>query len=343
MAVGVVLGASLTLALVFAGYGIWALLAGVAAQLATRWVLQFWALRSLFPGIGFGISWPGLRAARNYIGLSGLVLIGQIAFVVDSQWDRIVLARFVGPASVASFAVGTIIVLGAQQLVFIALAPILPAVSELRNRDNDAMEDAYSVLSRMGAVAIALLLGGIFTLGPAFINLWLGPRFALAGVAVRLFSLACAIGMLGSAVASRAVGLRRHRIVAVAATCNIFVNGVLSYALASTIGFKGPLIGSIVGSTVNVVVLSLVLWRRYRERWVLPRFWAPLFGVAVAALTILTGLDQPTTWLRFGATALLLGIVLAVGALAAERLPVRTLLAHRSTVVGPYGESPQAP
>jgi O-antigen/teichoic acid export membrane protein len=331
LAAGVLTGFGTTLGLAYAGFGLWALLLGSSTQLATRWALQLWALRRVLPGLGFGMVWPGIRVASGYLFLSSLVFFNQLAFVVDSQWDRVVLARFVGAASVTFFSLGTTLVLGAQQVALIPLLPILAAVSELRRRDLDAVESTFSLLAGLGAAALTVLLGTAFVAGPAFITLWLGPGFGLAGTAVRLFAAACAINLLGAAIALRGIASGFHSVAAVSSISNIAVNGVASFALAATIGFEGPLIGSLAGSTVGLLVLCFLLWRRTHERWVIPRLAGPAFGVAVAALTVTTGLDHPKTWLELCALVAVEALVLFTGALVVERVPLQALFARAST------------
>jgi hypothetical protein len=55
-----------------------------------------------------GTAWRGL------IALSGMALLSQISDVVDSQWDKVLLSRYVGSTAVAGFQVGTSLALQAK-------------------------------------------------------------------------------------------------------------------------------------------------------------------------------------------------------------------------------------
>ena len=50
--------------------------------------------------------------------------------MVDGQWDKLVLSRYAGPDAVASFQVGTLLVMQAKMLAILPLTPILAAVAD---------------------------------------------------------------------------------------------------------------------------------------------------------------------------------------------------------------------
>lgn len=324
--VGFVAGAGTMIGLAAAGLGLWALFLGAMAQYLVRWTIQFSILHRLMPELGFGATWPGAAAVRGYLTLSSLVLLSQLGDVIDSQWDKIVLARFLGPSSVAFFAAGTLLVTQAKAVIVIPLSPILAATSELHQRDQAALDRAYSLLSATASVVSTVLLTGAFVLGPAFVRLWLGPDFSLAGVAVRFFAVAVAINLMNAAASFRCIGVGWHRLVAASALTNILVNGVLSFILAARIGFNGPLIGSIVGNASGVALFQVLLWRRTRASWTVPRYRGIIAAIAVSAAVMLFGFDHPTTWPTLAATALTAGLILAAVTAIAERLSIRALV-----------------
>jgi len=334
---GLVPGTALLILLALNGFGLWALFFGAAAQAVTRWAVQWVVLVRLMPELGFGLAWPGAAALRSYLGLSTLIVVIQASDVIDSQWDKIVLARYVGPASVAFFSVAVLLLLQAKAVIVIPLSPILAAVAELQNRDRVALERTFTLLSRVAAVVGTTVLAGFFALGPAFIRLWLGPNFNQTGTAIRLFTIALALNLIPAAVALRCIALGWHRVAAASAVSNIAVNGVASFVLASTIGFVGPLIGSIAGNATGACVLYVLVARRTRASWLIPRLRAPLIGAVLALIIVTTGLDSPHTWPAFAATTTVLGVLLIVGGTAVERLPLR-LLFNTGAVAGASAE-----
>jgi O-antigen/teichoic acid export membrane protein len=330
MIIGIAPGTAVMLGLAYAGLGLWALFLGTLATVATRWIVQSIAMHTLLPGIHFRIAFPHGAAARGFLSLSALVFLSQLSDVVDSQWDKVVLAHFVGAASVAYFAVATSLLLQLKLVAALPLTPVIAAVAELREKDAAALERTYSLLARLTAALSATLFAAVFVMGPAFFRIWLGPEFTTAGLAVRLFAVAVAINLINAAAAFRCFGLGWHRIPAASALSNILVNGVLSFVLAARIGFVGPFIGSIAGNAAGALVFYALLWRRTRDRWTIPRLLAPTVAAGIAALTILLGLDQPSNWINLIASSALLVLAMAVVTTLVERLPIASLL-RRST------------
>ena len=328
-AVAVPLGAVLTIAGIVAGWGIWAMLVGALGELLLLFGWQYLRLRRLLPALRPCLVRMSGGATRAYLALSGLVLVAQLSDVFDSQWDKLVLSHFVGSAAVASFQVGTSLVLQGKALVVVPLAPLLAAVAELRHHDRARMEVYFRHLAKAGMVLAAVILGGIFVFAPSFVHLWLGSDVAAAGGAARLFAVASMIGMLGTPLSFRAWGEGWHTLVAATAIVNMVVNGVLSLLGTMWFGFNGPLYGSIAGNLAGTVAFLVLVRRRLGSRWTPLPLRAVGIGVAAAALALATGIDRVASWptllLAAGAWVLVVG----GGAIAAERLPLSALRPSR--------------
>lgn len=331
-AFAVPLGAALTVGGILAGWGVWAMLAGAFGELVLIFGWQYLRLRRLLPALRPRLIRMTGAATRAYLALSGLVLVGQLSDVVDSQWDKLVLSHFVGSAAVASFQVGTSLVLQGKALVVVPLAPLLVVIAELRHRDDARMEGYFQLLAKLGTVLAAVVLGGIFLFAPSFVRLWLGPEMAPAGGAARLFAVASVIGMFGAPYGFRAIGEGWHRLVAVASLLNIIVNGALSVLFTIWFGFNGPLYGSIAGNIVSTVVLLALVRRRLASGWTRPPVRALAIGILVAAAAIALGLDRVSSWPALTVMAAAWTCVVGGVGIAAERLPVAGTLRRRLAV-----------
>lgn len=330
-AVAVPLGAAFTVAGILAGWGIWAMLAGALGELLVLIGWQILRLRQLLPALRPRLVRMSGPAIRAYLALSGLVLIGQLSDVVDSQWDKLVLSHFVGPAAVASFQVGTSLVHQAKALVVVPLAPLLVVIAELRHSDEARMEGYFKLLAKVGMVLAATVLGGVYVFAPSFVALWLGPEMAPAGGAARLFAIASLFGAVMAPLAFRALGEGRHRLVAVSAIVNIVINGTSSFFCTAWFGFNGPLYGSIAGNVVGTGVFLVLLRRRLgRERTLTP-LRALSVGLGAAAIAVVFGLDQASTWPALAMGAFLWTVAVGGVGILVERVPVIELVRKRSS------------
>lgn len=318
-------GAAITIAAVTAGWGIWALFAGSAAQLLVLFGVEWAGVRRLVPALTPRFTRLAKGTARAYLALSGLALLSQISDVVDSQWDKLVISHFVGSGAVTSFQVGTSVVLQGKAIALLPLAPLLVAIAELRHREDDRLESLYRLLSKASFVLGAVILSGTFVFAPAFLQLWLGDAGAAAGGPARLFAVAATLNLMSAPFALRAFGEGWHAVAAVSALVNMVLNGVLSLLLTMAIGLNGALYGSIIGTAAGVVVLLVLMRQKMGARWVGPPLRALSIGAVAAAALVWLGLDSPGSWAALGVAVAGTATVVAVASTFAERLPVAAL------------------
>ncbi len=318
--------AAVTVVGVVAGWGLWALFAGSAAQMAVTFASEQAGIRRLVPALRPRLVVVSGRGARAFLALSGLALLSQVSDVVDSQWDKLVLSHFVGSSAVASFQIGTSLVLQAKALALLPLAPLLAATSELRRRDQARMESLQTLLGKAGMILAAAVLGGVFVYAPSFIQLWLGPVDGSSATAARLFVVAVALNLVSAPLAFRAFGEGWHKVAAAGSVVNMVVNGALSLVLTVAIGFNGALYGSIAGNLAGTAVFLVLMHRRLGPRWTGPPLRALAVGCAAVGVMVATGLDRAGSWPVLCLSALaFVAAVLSAGAVV-ERLPVRRLL-----------------
>ncbi|MDP1793497.1 MAG: oligosaccharide flippase family protein, partial [Acidimicrobiales bacterium] len=221
IATAVPAAAAATVLGVLAGWGLWALVVGSATQLAVQFLFQAIAARRLLPELRFGVGGLGNRAWQAYLGLSGLAFVSQISEVVDAQWDKLIISRYVGSAAVTSFQVGTSLVIQAKVLVVLPLAPMLVAIAELRHQDPDRLDALCRRLSRTSFVLGGAVFGAIFVFAPAFIRLWLGSEYTTAGDVARLFAVAGLCNLVSAPLGFRAFGEGLHGLAAIGSLVNI--------------------------------------------------------------------------------------------------------------------------
>jgi O-antigen/teichoic acid export membrane protein len=331
MMLSVPASAVVTLVGVSVGWGLWALFLGTLAALAVSVVWNRVGIRRLVPGLRPRLVSLTGPVVKGYLALSGLALLSQVSDVVDSQWDKVVLSRYVGSAAVASFQVGTSLVLQGKALALLPLAPLLVAIAELRQRDRVRMEALFDLMARAGMVLAAVVLGAIFVFAPAFVRLWLGGGAAVtgAGNAARLFTLAVALNLLSAPLAVRAFGEGWHTLAAAGSAANMVVNAGLSLVLTMVVGFNGALYGSIAGNLVGTAVFFLLMRLRMGHRWAPPPCRALLVGTAGAAVASLVGLGRVGSWPTLVAVGAGYVAIVGIACVRAERLPLVEILSGR--------------
>jgi len=331
MMLSVLASAAVTVAAVSAGWGLWALFAGSVGGLIVAGAWNAAGTRRLVPDLRLRLVALSGPMVKGYLALSGLALLSQVGDVVDSQWDKIVLSRYVGSTAVTSFQIGTSLVLQGKALALLPLAPLLVAIAELRRRDPGRMETLFSLMNRAAMVLGAVVLGAVFVFAPVFIRLWLGGDASAAGAvgAARLFTVAVALNLISAPLAFRAFGEGWHALAAIGSGVNMLVNGVLSFMLTMAIGFNGALYGSIAGNLAGTAAFFLLMRRRMGDRWVAPPLRGLTLGGAIAGAALLAGAAGIRTWPGFLAAGAVYVVVAGLACARAERVRITGLLSAR--------------
>ena len=326
-AVGLPVGSVATLIGANQGLGLWTFFLGAGLGLAAESMVHLVLVRRLLPELRFRPSRGSSVVVRPFLTLSGLALFTQIGDIVDSQWDKLVITRIVGPAAVANFHLGTTLVRQVRAFVLLPLAPLLVAVAEREGGRRGETDKLVSLMSRATLALASVLLPLAVILANPFVELWLGDGYGVAAQSAQLFCVAVYISVLSAPLAYVVIGLRMHRLAAMSAATNIVMNGVASLILTLRFGVLGALYGSIAGATCG----SLVLARSFSRVPDRPRHLVPwrsmLLALGGAALAVWGDYGRlAETWPALVGCALGYAVVVGAACVAVERLPVRELL-----------------
>ena len=143
--VGLLAGTMVLLVGLTQGWSVWSLFAGAATQDVVAIGVQALGVRRLLPRLRFRIQAVPAVALRSFVALSGMALVSQLSDVVDSQWDKVMLSRYVGAGAVAGFQIGTTLTLQAKAVALLPVLPLLAAMAELRRGDRGRAERLFHV------------------------------------------------------------------------------------------------------------------------------------------------------------------------------------------------------
>jgi O-antigen/teichoic acid export membrane protein len=243
------LSTTLTIVLVFAGFGLYALAAGWAATQLLAAPLMFLRLRRCFPGaLPRGLPHLTREAARRKLAGGFWVSIGQIAVVLLAGTDVLIIGRLLGPAAVVPYAcTGKLVSVLSNQPQMLAQMAI-PALSQLRGgaapgqlaRVCAALSQAMLLLS--GAVVCLVL-----TVNRGFVGWWVGAE-QFGGFALTLSVLLVMIlRHWNLTVGIMLFSCGGERRLAVTALFDGLVTVISSVVLTKWLGLVGAPLGSIIG------------------------------------------------------------------------------------------------
>ncbi|MGI8794949.1 MAG: lipopolysaccharide biosynthesis protein [Acidimicrobiales bacterium] len=277
--VSTVCSMGLTISVLLWSQSLWALAVGQVANTAGLAAGITLALRShLGPGARLRVGRLTWAQFGGWMTLSGLLLMSQLADVIDSQWDKIVLSRVVGLGAVTALHIGTTMVLALRAIALVPIVPLIASTAELRLSNPQLGDDVFRACRTAVHLLGFSLLATIALTAESVLGLWLPDGYGRAGDVAALFSVAMGVNLCTAALSMRAIGEGKHRLIAASAATNVVVNAISSLWLALNIGLLGVVWGSVIGNACGVAVMHL----GYRRLDNGPRWPFPFRSIAAA-------------------------------------------------------------
>jgi O-antigen/teichoic acid export membrane protein len=240
----------LTIVLVEARLGIYALSAGWTSLQILEAGLAWWRLRRRFPETLSGrLPSLSLRAALGHLGRGVWISVSQVAQVLVNGTDLLVIAGLLGPAAVVPYAcTGKLVTLLSNQAqLFMQMA--LPALSELRvSVPRSRMFEVTTSMSQFLLISSGAIACVVMTVNGAFVSWWVQPaRYAGSGLTTLLV-----LGMLlrhWNVTAVYSLFCFGHeRRLAITTALDGLVSVLAMRLLVPWLGLPGAALGSIVGT-----------------------------------------------------------------------------------------------
>ncbi|HEV3470242.1 MAG TPA: oligosaccharide flippase family protein [Pyrinomonadaceae bacterium] len=281
-------GFLVTVGLVFAGWGLYALAAGWGATQGLTAALTWWRLRRRHRGV-LPSRLPALTwaAARERLGRGGWVSVSQVAQLLLAGTDLVIIGKLLGPEAVVPYAVTgkLVLVLGNQPLMLGSVAG--PALAEVKaGESRQRISQVATALSQAILIVSGAVVCTVLVSNEGFVNWWVGPGLyggfwltaaLLSNMLLRHWNVTvgCVVFSFG----------HEKRLCLTSLADGVVTVGAAA-VLTSALGAVGAPLGSILG--VCAVSLPLNLAAVLRERG----FSKPMLAEAL----------RPWLW-RFGAVA----------------------------------------
>jgi O-antigen/teichoic acid export membrane protein len=228
---------------------------GAVAATLLNGIILFRRRAWLLPRVRL-VTWTATRRMMRY-GL--LFFILSISGAVAYQTDNIVIARILGPADVAQYAIPMRLFLMAPLILGFALIPLWPAYGDALARGETAwIRRAFARSMGFSVVLGAFMSLGLLMLAVPILHAWVGGTInpstsLLLGLACWAF-LNCAYGPMAMLLnGANVLGFQ-----VVCAVTMMTANLALSIALTKHIGLAGPVWGSVIAQVAFVILPSLV-------------------------------------------------------------------------------------
>ena len=257
-----------------------------AAAVAAIWtrrlditLLAFWVAQLLVLAVIFAI------ASRLFIRVSTLVLpsfrrmrelcshglklqVYDLAQVVSYQFDKFLIAGFVGLWAVAPYEVGNRSVLALRSIPASGVDSFL-ATASIGQTDRSDLWQRYQNVTELAAIAVLIFMIAPLAVAPAFLYAWTGEMGHTGRWVFLSLILGAAFSVLALPAAAMAQAAGRADLQARSAVATLFINIPLSYFLLLKWQLVGVAAGSAIAMTAGAMLLLADTHKAYGQ---------PLFG-----------------------------------------------------------------
>jgi len=201
---------------------------------------------------------------KHLAGTSGLFFVLQISGLIAFQSDNLIIAHYLGPKSVAVYAVAFKLFTIPSIIMSLFLNALWPAYAEAKSRgDKEWIHKSFTRSLKLSAV-IALPISVVTLIcGPWIIDQWVGkainPTWDLL-IGLFFWSL---LTILGGNFAALMNGLGVIKFQTIASVAMAAVNIMLSIWLVQIIGVSGVIWGSVLSLALILYLPSALYLRKY--------------------------------------------------------------------------------
>jgi len=264
-----------------------ALLAYWCAQVAVVSLASLYA-RDLFPRGHW--ERPRLETLRALLPHGFKIQLGEWAQIVTFQFDKFIIANWLGLVSVAPYEVANRSLLALRSIPSSGLDSFLPSAAIGQADPGDTWE-RYLLVTRLAASAIVLFMLAPLAIAPLFLYAWTGAvGYQSQPVFVALF-LGFAANVLAIPAAAMAQASGRAELQARAAIAAMLVNVPLSVVLLLQWGMAGAAFGTSVAMVCGAALLLAGVHRAYGRSLrptlaLLLAYWPVLLSGVLLALLV---------------------------------------------------------
>jgi O-antigen/teichoic acid export membrane protein len=309
-------GAASTVALILAGWGLYALAVGWAVTQLTTAIGGWFRLRTRFPTVLPRVLPPmPWSIARRRLTQGGWVSLSQIAQVLLNGTDMLIIGKLFGPAAVVPFAItGKLVnVLSNQPQLLMAAA--VPALSQMRIAESrERLSEVCIALSQATLMLSGAVVCVVLAVNQGFVGRWVGAGqyggslltgLILLSMLLRHWNLTMAYALL-------CFGFERRLCLTALIDGVVSVGAVLLFVRAY--GLIGAPLGMITGACLVSLPANISALARESNisavKLIQPLLpWFLRFAFLAIAIVLLARIWIPNTFLLLGLTAAVTGTI----------------------------------
>lgn len=248
----------------FQGKGILAIAVCELAASLVGHSLTIIIARTVYPELQIHMGTPSREVLRPLWSYGSYSFILLVSMQLIYQTDNLIVGACISTVAVTLYSIGNSLCRYTQQLFSALTNTFVSAASVYEATDSQLHLRTLYLNGTRIIMALSLpLLVTLIVRSHTFIGLWMGPQYSRpSGAVATVLVIALTLSLLNSTASSIAIGIGRHKAVAIWTIVEALSNVLLSILLARKVGLIGVALGTLIPS----IIVNLVLWPYFIPR-----------------------------------------------------------------------------
>lgn len=244
------------------GYGLRGLIFNHLSIITLNGAISIYMVAKKLTVLKWGFGYLNGKMFKLLLSFGVKIQLAKLAFLINFQMDKLLLAKLLTISSVAFYEFGFKIVFTMRRLALLLVSAIMPAASEMSLReDRSELYDFYLRSSKyLILISTPFFLFGIFN-ARLVLCAWLGKGYEPSIPVIQVLALGYLIDVLSGVARTTAIGMGRAELEMKSGLLVVPVNLILSLILIAKMG----LVGACIGTTISFVCGTAYLLKMFNS------------------------------------------------------------------------------
>ena len=221
---------------------------------------QYYLLKRRIPFWGFETKSVSTQTFRRIFSFSGWIMLGQIAVILEYQFDQLILAGMVSVAAIATYTVVFFLFSVIQQVSGLAASAVMPAVAETKaHGDHRTVDDFLLYGAKYHNALFVPIVITCYYLAEPFIRLWVGSDYLQFVWLVQASVLFQLLWQSNAFLGQVYTGIGKSKKTGLVAILSGIINVSLSIVLVSYYGLPGVILGTLIAGAISVPLIYVYI------------------------------------------------------------------------------------
>jgi O-antigen/teichoic acid export membrane protein len=244
-----------------AGFGIKGVVVAQMSLVFLETLVILFYTKKIFPPLEISIKHFSINSFKEMMSLSLKFVVVKASTLVLWNADRLVIAYFINPVTVAVYQVGATIAKYVGTIPeMMGISSLLPAASELRSKnEHHKIDMMYRRVNKYMMFIALFFASGVILYGKEFTHLWLGKGFEDSFMVMAVLSASYIPGIMGYPAMNILNGMERIRETAIVSV----ISAVITVGLGIILTIKFGMNGMLAAAAISTVFSGITYYTLY--------------------------------------------------------------------------------